>query len=346
MTVAVANNAAATLRNAADRRGRRRRGRGGRDRRHPGAADACPNGWPAAPANPEAADGCTPLDRDDACTTRIALTFDDGPSVYRPQTLAHLRAKGVPATFFDLGMRLEANPQLDRFQLADGHMLLGHSCDHPNLSNIPAAVLAFEVAETAARFAANGAPYSFNVLRPPFLSVNAATTAALAAMGFTVTPNPISATDWDPARSAAQIRDGIVNALRPGVAILLHDGPVDSPAGQATVDAVPMIIDAARARGYCFGTVDRTGQVVANRSRPRPADPRGHDPGAVPAARLPRPAAGARRWSRSRCGSRRPTRPRCSCAGTPARSRSRSRTRPTRHRRQHHHRHARRSPPG
>jgi peptidoglycan/xylan/chitin deacetylase (PgdA/CDA1 family) len=202
---------------------------------------------------------------DNSCNTRIALTFDDGPSVYRAQTLAHLRAKGVPATFFDVGMRLEANPQLSRFELADGLTLLGHSWDHPNLGSIPASVLAFEVTDTAARFAANGAPYSFSVLRPPFLSVNAATTAALAAMGFTVTPNPISATDWDPSRSAAQIRDGIVNALRPGVAILLHDGPVDSPAGQATVDAVPLIIDAARARGYCFGTVDRAGQVVANR---------------------------------------------------------------------------------
>ena len=84
-------------------------------------------------------------------------------------------------------------------------------------------------------------------------------------MGFAVTPNPISATDWDPARSATQIANGIVNALRPGVAILLHDGPVDSPAGQATVDSVPLIIDAARSRGYCFGTVDRAGQVVANK---------------------------------------------------------------------------------
>ena len=69
-------------------------------------------------------------------------------------------------------------------------------------------MLAFEITETAARFDALGAPYTFKVLRPPFLSANAATTAALAAMGFAVTPNPISATDWDPARSAAQIRDG------------------------------------------------------------------------------------------------------------------------------------------
>ena len=231
-------------------------------------ADACPNGWPAGPQNPEGANGCTALDAGDGCTTRIALTFDDGPSYYRPATLAHLRAKGVPATFFDTGMRLEANPQMVRAELAEGHTVLGHSYDHPNLGSIPAATLNFEIAQTAARFDALGAPYTFKVIRPPFLSVNAATQAAMAAMGFTVTPNPISATDWDPSRSAAQISAGIVGALRPGVAILLHDGPVDSPAGQATVDSVPLIIDAARARGYCFGTVDAAGQVVANKLAP------------------------------------------------------------------------------
>jgi uncharacterized repeat protein (TIGR01451 family) len=263
ITVAVTSNAAATVTNTATVAG------GGDSASAtdaiPVTPDACPNGWPATASNPERADGCTELDQTDSCRTRIALTFDDGPSYYRPATLAHLRAKGVPATFFDTGMRLEANPQLVKAELADGHTVLGHSYDHPNLNNIPASTLAFEIADTAARFDALGAPYTFKVVRPPFLSVNASTQAAIAAMGFAVTPNPISATDWDPARSATQITNGIVNALRPGVAILLHDGPVDSPAGQATVDSVPLIIDAARQRGYCFGTVDRSGQVVANR---------------------------------------------------------------------------------
>ena len=266
VTVSVASNAAATVTNTAAITG----GPTVTDP-IPVTADACPNGWPATAENPEGADGCTPRDAQDTCRTRVALTFDDGPSYYRPQTLAHLRARGVPATFFDTGMRLEANPQLSRFELAEGHTLLGHSYDHPNLGSIPASVLGFEIADTAAKFDALGAPYSFKVIRPPFLSVNAATTAAIAAMGFAVTPNPISATDWDPSRSAAQIRDGIVNALRPGVAILLHDGPVDSPAGQATVDSVPLIIDGARAKGYCFGTVDKTGQVVANQLAPSTA---------------------------------------------------------------------------
>ena len=40
-----------------------------------------------------------------SCERRIAVTFDDGPSVYRTATLRTLRRKGVPATFFDVGMR-------------------------------------------------------------------------------------------------------------------------------------------------------------------------------------------------------------------------------------------------
>ena len=103
------------------------------------AADACPNGWPAGPQNPEGRQRrARRLTLGEGSAPRaIALTFDDGPSYYRPATLAHLRAKGVPATFFDTGMRLEANPQIVRFELAEGHTVLGHSYDHPNLGSSP-----------------------------------------------------------------------------------------------------------------------------------------------------------------------------------------------------------------
>jgi hypothetical protein len=59
--------------------------------------------------------------------------------------------------------------------------------------------------------------------------------------------------------------DDIVAQLTPGVIIGLHDGPIDTPAGAATVQAVGQIIDRARELGYCFGVVDRSGHVVADR---------------------------------------------------------------------------------
>ena len=53
--------------------------------------------------------------------------------------------------------------------------------------------------------------------------------------------------------------------LVPGAVILLHDGPNDTPAGAGSVEALGLIIDAARERGFCFGVTDHTGEVVASR---------------------------------------------------------------------------------
>ena len=82
---------------------------------------------------------------------------------------------------------MEADPQLDRFQLAQGHTGARRQLGSSDLNAHPRrgpGVRGAARRATAARFAANGAPYSFKgLLRPPFLSVNAATTVALAAMG-------------------------------------------------------------------------------------------------------------------------------------------------------------------
>jgi hypothetical protein len=44
------------------------------------------------------------------------------------------------------------------------------------------------------------------------------------------------------------------------------DAPIDTPAGRASTDAAPRIIDAARAQDYCFGVLDDKGNVVADRA--------------------------------------------------------------------------------
>jgi peptidoglycan/xylan/chitin deacetylase (PgdA/CDA1 family) len=203
---------------------------------------------------------------DNSCADVVAFTFDDGPSAYRPQTLAAFRAQGVPATFFNLAVRTQANPQIDRFSLAEGHKVLLHSYEHPRLTNLSPNGLRFQVEGAAAIFAASGAPLSHNVLRAPFGGTNAAVNEAVAAMGYVMDGSGSAGTlDFDPTRTAAQIRDAMIAALRPGRGLLLHDGPIDTAAGQAVVEAIPQIIDEAQARGYCFGVLDETGRVVSGR---------------------------------------------------------------------------------
>lgn len=202
---------------------------------------------------------------DNSCSSRIAFTFDDGTSSYRPRLLQVLRDKQVHANFFDNGFRVAANPQWARFQVREGHLELNHTYNHLHMDQVSAATNRAEVLDNENFLASIGAPLTFKGIRPPFGGSNPGVQRTLLEMGYTYFLNRIDASDWLPDLTAAQIRDGIVEQLRPGVIIALHDGPADTPAGAATVDAAGQIIDVARSLGYCFGVVDPSGQVVADR---------------------------------------------------------------------------------
>jgi peptidoglycan/xylan/chitin deacetylase (PgdA/CDA1 family)/SAM-dependent methyltransferase len=62
----------------------------------------------------------------------VALTFDDGPDPQvTPRVLELLDRHGVKATFFVIGRKAEAHPELLRDILARGHALGNHSQSHP-----------------------------------------------------------------------------------------------------------------------------------------------------------------------------------------------------------------------
>jgi Polysaccharide deacetylase len=168
--------------------------------------------------------------------------------------------------FFDLCMRAEANPQLERFERSEGHVLLSHTYNHADMNALSDAAKIEEVEHNERVFDAIGAPFTFHGIRTPFGSANTHTQEVVSSLGYTYFLNRIeTGADYEPTTTAAQTRDGILSRLRPGGLIGLHDGPIDTPAGAATVEAVSQILPMARAMGYCWGKVDRTGQVVADR---------------------------------------------------------------------------------
>jgi peptidoglycan/xylan/chitin deacetylase (PgdA/CDA1 family) len=196
------------------------------------------------------------------CRSWIALTFDDGPSHYRTQTLRTLRALQVPATFFDVGMRVAANPQFAGFEAGEGHLVLNHTWSHPHLPQLTPDQVESQVLRTQEVLRKAGAPMPFKLLRPPFGDVDAAVDAELTSLGYHHVNWDVVATDWDVTTTADQIRDTIVPALRPGLVILMHDGAIDSANGPADEAALPQVILQARKQGYCFGQLSPTGTVV------------------------------------------------------------------------------------
>lgn len=67
-----------------------------------------------------------------AANSRVALTFDDGPT--DPSTSAILDTLGefdAKATFFVIGQNVEKTPKLIERMHAEGHIVANHSYDHP-----------------------------------------------------------------------------------------------------------------------------------------------------------------------------------------------------------------------
>jgi peptidoglycan/xylan/chitin deacetylase (PgdA/CDA1 family) len=208
--------------------------------------------------------GATAADRGhhNSCRQWIALTFDDGPSYYRTTTLRTLRRNHVPATFFDVGVRVAANPQFAGFESREGHLVLNHTWSHPHLPLLTPAQVRSQVLRTQEVLRKAGAPMPFKLLRPPFGDIDDAVAAELTGLGYHHVNWDVVAIDWDVATTSDEIRDTIVSALRPGLVILMHDGPIDSAAGTAVEAALPQVIDRARQSGYCFGQLNRLGMVV------------------------------------------------------------------------------------
>jgi len=199
-------------------------------------------------------------DETDAAARTVALTFDDGPGPATPQVLDVLQRAGVRATFFVVGQHAAANPEMLQRIVAGGHVLGDHTWSH----RIPSVAagwkrsrLAVEIERTRrAIFDATGLePCLF---RPPGGVVKGAESVAHAA-GLSMILWSVDTRDWAPSKTRGKFAAIIRKRAALGLTeehpvILLHDGGGNR---EATVAALPEIINDYRAHGYRFVTLDQ-----------------------------------------------------------------------------------------
>jgi peptidoglycan/xylan/chitin deacetylase (PgdA/CDA1 family)/GT2 family glycosyltransferase len=186
----------------------------------------------------------------------LALTFDDGPDPrWTPQILDVLRRHHAHATFFVVGSKVSAHPELARRIVAEGHELGVHTYTHVALAAVPGWQRRFELAGTQAAIAAATGRRT-RLLRPPYSATPDAVTAADArvlaaagADGYLTVLTDLDSGDWRRRGTAA-----IVRAATPkggaGAVVMFHDSGGDRTQTVAAVDRL-----LSRSAGYRFRTV-------------------------------------------------------------------------------------------
>ena len=192
-----------------------------------------------------------------AAGRELYLTFDDGPDPqHTPPLLDLLQRHGVRATFFLIGSKAEAHPQLVRRMLAEGHRLGNHSWSHPDFNRLSLAGKMAEIDRTDRVLEAFDGVRHHGV-RPPSGAVSLALTLRLARERRRLLYWSYDSLDYQhrpPADLVAAMR---ARPPRPGDVLLMHD---DS---DCCTRMLEMLLPQWRSEGFGFGALPTGADVDA-----------------------------------------------------------------------------------
>ena len=190
----------------------------------------------------------------------VALTFDDGPSVWTEQILDLLAGSGARATFFVCGAAIEGREATLRRCIAEGHEVANHTHTHPELRELDRAAVFAELdsASAAIESVIGTRPMHF---RPPYFESSPDIEFVSRELGL---GEPIGAdawtSDWDQ-DPAEQMLSAITATCRAGSIIDLHDAvpPQDRaptpPTRDESVRSVALLLPWLAERGLASVTV-------------------------------------------------------------------------------------------
>lgn len=176
---------------------------------------------------------------------RIALTFDDGPSMYTSELLDGLEERDVHASFFLLGECIEGKEDIVK-KIYDGGNLIGnHTFTHERLDRVPEKKACEKIERTSNMIYDITGEYTVFV-RPPYGEWRKG-------LDLKVQMIPvfwdIDSLDWT-THDVKSVVSRVVKNAHDGAIILMHD------CSKSSVQAALEIIDTLQKNGYTFVTVD------------------------------------------------------------------------------------------
>jgi peptidoglycan/xylan/chitin deacetylase (PgdA/CDA1 family) len=181
----------------------------------------------------------------------VALTFDDGPDPeVTPRVLDLLAERGARATFFCIGRRARAHPEIVAEIVRRGHEVENHTWSHPNsFACYPPGPMRREIvrAQEALAETAGRRPRYFrapagirNPLLDPLLHAQGLTLVSWTRRGFDTV-----------AREPERVARRLLRGLAGGDVLLLHDGSAarDRQGTPVVLEVLPRLLDALEDRG-------------------------------------------------------------------------------------------------
>jgi peptidoglycan/xylan/chitin deacetylase (PgdA/CDA1 family) len=209
-----------------------------------GRAAATTTSTPTKPPTKPGTGDATFVQHGDRTSEHVALTFHGaGTTAIGRQILATTKQLRVPVTVFAVGTWVDANPDLVKALVADGHEMANHTYTHPALRRLDRAGVAAEIAGCAnalrrttghigAWFRPSGTP------TPTAMMLSEASKAGYpTVVGYDVDPRDYQ----DPGTKLVVART--LAGTKPGSIISLHFGH------QGTADALDSIVAGLRKAG-------------------------------------------------------------------------------------------------
>jgi len=172
-------------------------------------------------------------------STKIAVTFDDGPSIYTERILDVLEQHDSRATFFVVGSRLIRHRDIVLRTHEMGNEIANHSWSHPSFTRINDDRIRAELERTCStiRYLLG---YSPPFYRPPYGATNERVARVSGELGYAIIKWTLDPKDWR-YRNANTIYNSVMSRVEGGSVILLHD--IHATTAEATELLIPSLIE-------------------------------------------------------------------------------------------------------
>ncbi len=195
---------------------------------------------------------------------RVFLTFDDGPTqAVTPYILDLLKKEEIKATFFVLGNRAKANPELIRREFEEGHYIANHGYTHKYsqiYQNNQTVIDEYNYTEQCIQEALGNPDYHSKVFRFPGGSQGGYYNAIKKEAKQYLRQNGIVSLDWnclskdaEGAKTKEELLQNVINTMgqKQSVVILMHDAADKI----LTYETLPDVIQYLRNNDYEFKTL-------------------------------------------------------------------------------------------